>query len=100
MNIAHKIKQLDDFRGEAWLFRMEPPHEGREYVVVSAVTPKPSGNPALDTIPGILDPETFIFPAKQDGTVTEWLELPGSFLGAMDIPQALRNAGYEIKEGV
>lgn len=96
--IAHKIKRLEDFKGEAWLFRMEPPHEGHEHVVVSAVTPKPTGIPAIDTLPGILDPETLIFPTNPDGQVTSWTELPGSFLGAMDIPRALRNAGYEVAE--
>jgi hypothetical protein len=96
--IAHKIKKLGSFRGEAELFRMEPPHEGHEYVVVSAIKPKPTGMPEIDNIPGLLDPETYIFGAHSDGVVAEWCELPGSFEGAMDIPQALRNAGYEVKE--
>lgn len=96
--IAHKIKKLNDFRGEAELFRMEPPHEGHEYVVVSAVKPKPTGMPEIDNIPGLLDPETYIFGADAAGVVVDWSDLPGSFRGAMDIPQALRNAGYVIGE--
>ena len=96
--IAHKIKKLDSFRGEAELFRMEPPHEGHEYVVVSAVKPKPTGMPEIDNIPGLLDPEKYIFGADAAGVVVDWSDLPGSFRGAMDIPQALRNAGYEVAD--
>ena len=96
--IAHKIKKLDSFRGEAELFRTEPPHEGHEYVAVSAIKPKPTGITEIDSFPGLLDPETYIFGANADGEVVSWSELPGSFKGAMDIPQALRNAGYEVKE--
>jgi hypothetical protein len=82
MNIAHKIKSLDGSRGEAILFRMEPPLDGHEYVVVT----------------DMFIPETYIFGADPDGTVLDWCELPGSFQGAMDIPRALAQAGYEIKE--
>lgn len=96
--IAHKIKRLEDFKGEAWLFRMEPPHEGHEHVAVSAVTPKPTGITEIDRFPGLLDPETYIFGADPEGVVVSWTELPGSFRGAMDIPRALREAGYEVTE--
>jgi hypothetical protein len=96
--IAHKITKLKDFRGEAELFRMEPPHEGHEYVAVSAIKPKPTGMPEIDNIPGLLDPETYIFGADAEGVVVDWSDLPGSFKGAMDIPQALRNAGYEVAD--
>jgi len=100
MNTAHKIKKLDDFRGEAWLFHMEPPHEGHEYVVVSAIALKPTSITGIDNIPGLLDSETYIFGANAEGEVVDWSDLPGSFKGAMDIPQALLNAGYVIKEAV
>jgi hypothetical protein len=98
MNIAHKIKSLDNFRGEAILFRMEPPLESYDYVVVSAVNPKlPEGMTSL-RYTDMFIPETYIFGADPDGTVLDWRELPGSFQGAMDIPRALAQAGYEIKE--
>jgi hypothetical protein len=100
MNTAHKIKKLDGFQGEAELFRMEPPHEGYDYVVVSAITSRPTGMPEIDNIPGLLDSETYIFGANAEGEVVDWSDLPGSFKGAMDIPQALLNAGYVIKEAV
>ena len=95
MNIAHKIKSLDTFRGEAILFRMEPPLESYDYVVVSAINPKPV---EVGAFTDLFQPETYIFGADPDGTVLDWHELPGSFQGAMDIPRALAQAGYEIKE--
>lgn len=97
MNIAHKIKSLDNFRGEAILFRMEPPLEGYPYVVVSAISPKPV-EVLGEMVTVVLRPETYIFGADSDGTVLDWHELPGSFQGAMDIPRALAGAGYEIQE--
>jgi hypothetical protein len=96
MNIAHKIKSLDNFRGEAILFRMEPPLESYDYVVVSAINPKPVEG--MDQFKVLFQPETYIFGADPDGNVINWGELPGSFQGAMDIPRALAQAGYEIKE--
>jgi hypothetical protein len=97
MNIAHKIKSLDSFRGEAILFRMEPPLEGYPYVVVSAINPNPF--PEMENeFKDLFQPETYIFGARPDGTVLDWHELPGSFQGAIDIPRALAQAGYEIKE--
>ena len=94
MNIAHKIKSFYSFRGEAILFRMEPPLEGHQYVVVSAVHPKPPDLRYTD----MFVPETCIFAADPDGHVIDWHELDGSFRGAMDIPRALAQAGYEIRE--
>lgn len=34
-----------------------------------------------------------------DGNVTDWGELEGSFRGAIDIPRALRDAGYDVIGG-
>jgi hypothetical protein len=96
MNIAHKIKSLDNFRGEAFLFRMEPPLESYDYVVVSAINPKIMEG--MGQFKDLFQPETYIFGARPDGTVLAWEELPGSFQGAMDIPRALAQAGYEIRE--
>lgn len=91
MNKAYKIKKLDDFLGEAWLFRMEPPYEEHDYVIVSAVDLQ------LVRYDGS---ETYMFAATPQGDVKDWRELPGSFKGDKDIPRALRNAGYEIVEVV
>ena len=66
------------------LFQMDPPHEGHEYVVVSATFAMFSG------------PETYIFPATENGEVTDWGELNGSYRGDFDHDKALKNAGYKV----
>jgi hypothetical protein len=85
MNTATPLKTLDHFTGEAVLYRLDPPlPDSGAYVVVSATVAPFSG------------PETYIFTANEDGEVTEWLELPGSFRGGLDHEQALRGLGYTI----
>ena len=78
------VKDLSGYTGEAKLYQLEPPLDGNEYVVVSATYAMFSG------------PETYIFPATPDGTVTGWGELDGSFRGELDHKLALKNAGYEV----
>ena len=78
------IKELEGFNGEAKMYRLDPQLEGHELVAVSAVIAMFSG------------PETYIFPCDENGVVTDWGELNGSFRGALDHEQALTNAGYEI----
>lgn len=83
-----------NFNGEAALYRLSPPMEIRDwdenvtgttdYVVVSAAMVPYTG------------PETYIFPANENGEVVSWGELDGSFRGELNIPAALRNAGYSI----
>ena len=41
-------------------------------------------------------PETYLFPADENGVVLDWLELEGSFRGDLDHERAIRNAGYEV----
>lgn len=86
------IRSLSKFHSDARLYRLDPPcvypedwgnGETCEYVVVSATT-----------VLGV--PETYIFGADENGKVTQWLELPGSFKGALDHREALDNAGYSI----
>ncbi len=84
MKQAHYVKDLDGFKGEAKLFRMDPPLEGHKFVVASAVIALFSG------------PETYLFPADADGKVTDWIELEGSASGTQDHEEAIRNAGYKI----
>lgn len=85
--------RLPNFSGHVRLYEVTPPMTSedldgnvvsRSYVVVSATNVVFSG------------PETYIFPATQDGEVTSWGELAGSFQGGLDHEQALRDAGYEI----
>jgi len=79
------VKNLDNFTGDARLYKLDPPMDGNQYVVVSA------------TIVPFSGPETCIFPSNEDGKVTSWGELYGSFRGGLDHQQALENAGYERK---
>lgn len=52
-----------------------------EHVIVSSIT-TPAG------------PETFIFPARADGSPLDYLEMPGSAPGSWTHEQALRRAGW------
>lgn len=86
------VEQLEGFAGDARLFRLYPPvkwgwddDKKTEYVVVSAAITFDHG------------PETYIFPADENGNVVGWLELHGSFQGGLDHDKALRGAGYEVK---
>lgn len=92
VNTATLIKEgLPDFTGQANLYRLDPPiaaddsEKGPwEYVVTSAVVAPYTG------------PETYIFASDENGEVVDWGELNGSYRGALDHEQALRNAGYEV----
>ncbi len=64
-------------------YRLDPPLDGSEYVVVSAVVALYSG------------PETYIFPADETGHITGYGELDGSYRGGLSHETALRDAGYD-----
>lgn len=66
------------------LWKMDPPHEGCEFVRSSAA----------DTIDH--GPETYLFPCDNEGNVTDWGELEGSFVGDMNHESAIRGAGYVV----
>lgn len=85
---AHRIRDLGPSESGAtrWLWRMDPPLDGHEFVISSAVVAMFTGA------------ETYIFAASEDGEVTDWLELPGSFQGGLDHDTAIMRAGYEIVE--
>lgn len=92
--VAKFIKELEGFSGKAELYKLEPAIEQTswvddkvkkyDYVIVSAIVAPYSG------------PETYIFGATKDGEIANWSELNGSFRGALDHEQALKNAGYEV----
>lgn len=81
------VRSVDDFRGDARLYRCEPAFDADgllyEYVIVS-------------TIHDDLYNETLIFPSNGYGTVVDWNDLEGSFQGDTDHERALRNAGYVV----
>ena len=82
---AIEIKKLEGFTGDARLYRLNPSFYGHKFVVVSATVAPFSG------------PETYIFPADENGEVTSWGELAGSFRGELDHKKALGNIGYEVE---
>jgi len=97
-HIATVIKDVsENFTGTAKLDRLDPPIEydqpwddddppakTSEFVVASATS-----------LAGV---EAYIFPADESGAVLSYGELEGSAMGILDCDQAIRNAGYEIKE--
>jgi hypothetical protein len=86
------VSRQNRSRGVARLYQVHPPilvedwlHTGvYDYVVVSATVVMFSG------------PETYIFPADEDGTIADFGDLDGSFRGALDHERALTNAGYTL----
>lgn len=96
MKTATELRRLNGFEGDARLFELSESitydydYESRKdrsstrFVIVSAVAAMFSG------------PETYIFPADEQGQVVHWGELEGSFKGSLDHAQALENAGYIV----
>lgn len=92
---ATYVRHLSDFNGEAVLYRVSPPlaydweERGRdfEFVVSSAIFA------AFDTG----RPETFLFPADENGEILDWMELPGSTGGVADPTVPLTRLGYTIE---
>ena len=91
------LRNLDRFTGHASLYELDEEigygegwYEPGEfagytrYVVVSATDVMPSG------------PETYIFPADEDGNVLSWQEMTGSYRGGLDHAEALRRMGATV----
>lgn len=66
------------------LYKLEPPMDGAEYVVVSAADLPMCG------------PETYIFPSTTNGDITNYGELSGSQKGTLDHEKVLKDAGYTV----
>lgn len=69
------------------LYKMNPPHEGYEYVIASSLFEK-VGRHQLD--------ETYLFGADKEGTILDWCELSGSMKGTQSHSEALNEAGYSV----
>jgi len=94
---ARFIKAVNEqSRGAQRLYELDPPLaeepwdddqpvKHHRYVVVSAVV-------------AYSGPETYIFPADEEGAITDWGELEGSFRGALNHEAALQGAGYDVVE--
>jgi hypothetical protein len=90
---ARFIRRLAHWKSDARVYELSEPFNGFELVIVSAVDALFSG------------PETYIFGATveslEENRAADYLELDGSFRGALDHERALRNAGYSpAVEGV
>lgn len=84
------VRELNGFTGTAKLYRLSDlvafGCDGMTtfHVVVSATNAMYSG------------PETYIFPAGEDGSILDWSELAGSYRGGLNHEQALLNAGWTV----
>ena len=93
METATFVKDLKGWLGIAKLYKLSKsvefgiPLKETSFVIVSS---------AVSMVTG---PETFIFPANEEGKVISLRELKGSFRGNPDHKKALRRAGYKMIGG-
>lgn len=73
------------------LYKMDPPHEGYEYVIASALYEK-VGVYQLE--------ETYLFGADENGDIVNWSELSGSMKGTQSHAEALNHAGYSVIDAI
>jgi hypothetical protein len=59
-----------------------------DYVIVSA----------LPMACATFKPQTYIFPADENGEILDWNALAGSYRGGLSHQKALKGAGYEVVE--
>jgi len=78
------VHQSPDSTASQAIYRLDPPLDGHNHVLVSAVTVALCG------------PETYIFGSDENGNIEDWGELNGSYRGGLDHAAALKNAGYEV----
>lgn len=88
------VRRVDGYRGDARLYRLDPPHhDGTAYVVVSAVD--------LPTVPGFGYPssyrtsETMAFAADADGFLTDGFADVAMTPGK-DHAECLAELGYTV----
>lgn len=99
--IATFIRCLNDWRGDARLYKVEPSYEGNDHLIVSGAVVIDHPVIALASIFGAnpaRESETFIFPASADGEAISMMEMKGSISGEINHAKALANAGYAIAE--
>lgn len=78
MSTATFITRLDGWLTDARLFELSSPHEGYDFVIVSANAQ-----------------ETYVFPADHRGTQLSHVEMPGSRKGQVSHTDVLCGMGYE-----
>lgn len=90
MKTATLVGSFDEARNEnvkQSLYKMNPPHEGYEYVIASSLY-EMVGRHQLD--------ETYLFGADKGGEILNWSELSGSMKGTQSHAEALNHAGYSV----
>jgi hypothetical protein len=91
--MATKVRHITGWSGNAILYKLNTPMadgygKKTSFVIVSAVVVPFGGGP-----------ETYIFPATEDGKAINMLDMDGSYRGGLDHKEALERAGYEVGEG-
>lgn len=69
------------------LYKMNPPHNGYEYVIASSLF-EMVGRHQLN--------ETYLFGADEEGNILDWCELDGSMKDTQSHAEALNEAGYSV----
>lgn len=95
--IATFIKDLEGYPGKAKLYKVDPPMKYDEPWDDDGPPAKETNFVVVSAASKLVTPETYIFPADENGEIEDWGEMDGSFKGAFDHERALRNAGYGIK---
>lgn len=96
MNTAVFVKNVEQqTRGDQRVYQLDPPLEGHEFVVVSAVDTSWI-YAGLEMPPWGGSCETFIFPSDGE-EITDYGELEGSLKGTMSHEEALHAAGYTVE---
>lgn len=85
MKNAKHIRDLDGFRGHAALYQMDPPHDGSEFVIASAINNE-------------FGMETYLFPSNAQGEIVSFSEMEGSMRGTTEHSDALESAGYKVTQ--
>lgn len=83
--LVTKVRDRENSRAQQTIYRLSRPitygyeHDDSktQHIVVSATIVEGSG------------PETYIFPADENGVILDWLELPGSYGGGLEHDYAI-----------
>ena len=96
MGTATKVRDITDMRGEASLYRLDPPLEDGTTLVIASAVDLTSAVHALDSAFGnsYRRSETMVFPASDGGGVSDWGEL--EMVPWKSHSDALKALGYEV----
>lgn len=83
---ATKVKEMEGWQGDAAVYRLDPPLDAHEFVVVSSVTLGIS-------LPNYRSSETMVFPSDGEDA-TDFGEL--TMIPYMSHEDALADLGYEV----